>query len=76
MEKITELHYNYKPSCSDGKEVFCEEWNTAKVGEKGVTEIIEHPAMGEGDRWFYDIMYVDKKERIYNPCKVIFSIDL
>ena len=29
----------------------------ANVGKNGVTEIEEHPAAGEGDKWFYDIHF-------------------
>lgn len=75
MLQITELHYNYRPACSDGKEVFCEDWNTAKVGDKGVLEITEHLPQGEGDKCYYTISYEDKMERIFNPCKVIFSVE-
>lgn len=74
QKNISELHYNYRASASDGKEVFCEDWNTAKVGEKGVTAIHEHSAGGEGDRWFYDILHEDGNViRTFNPCKVIFK---
>jgi hypothetical protein len=75
METIKELHYNYKQACSDGKNVYCEDWNTSKVGDKGVLNIIEHLPYGEGDRIYYDIIYSDKKERIFNPCKVIYHTE-
>lgn len=72
--KCIELHYNYRQACSDGKDVYCEDYNVAKVGEKEVEGIYEHSAMGEGDRWFFDIVYsTGKTERIFNPCKAIYQ---
>ena len=37
------------------------------VGSSGVLEIQEHQARGEGDKWFYDVIYENKTERIFNP---------
>lgn len=43
----------------------------AEVGKFGVTEIIEHCAGGEGDRWFYDIVYDESYTlRVFNPVMV------
>lgn len=70
-----ELHYNYKQACSDGRDVYCEDWNTARVGEKGVKEIWEHPTAGEGDRWFFDIVKDDNTvERVFNPCRAFYNL--
>lgn len=71
---ITEVNYNYRPACSDGKEIFSEDWDAGKVGEKGVLEIKEHCAAGEGDKWYYDIVHEDGTViRTFNPCRVIFK---
>ena len=32
---------------------------TERAGTFNCVKIVEHPAMGEGDRWFYDIYYND-----------------
>ena len=40
------------------------------------TEINEHKAQGEGDKWFYDIHFSDGEiVRIFNPTEVLFSKD-
>jgi hypothetical protein len=73
-KEVTELHFNYKPACSDGKDVYCEEWNTAKVGDGDVMSIHEHLPEGEGDRLYYDIVLTGGKVvRTFNPCKVYFN---
>lgn len=39
-----------------------------------VESINEHPAKGEGDKWYYDIMFSDGiVMRIFNPCAVFFA---
>lgn len=44
------------------------------VGEKGVVEIIEHVAGGEGDKWYYDIVFEDDSvTRLFNPNEVTFE---
>ncbi len=44
------------------------------INEKVVKEIIEHPAAGEGDKWFYDIFYFDGTiKRVFNPIVVDYS---
>lgn len=74
--KIIELNYNYRQAVSDGKEVWPEDWDKAKVGEKGVVKIVQHTAQGEGDRWYYDIhMEGGGMIRTFNPCRVIFEPD-
>jgi len=47
---------------------------TYSVGLGGVEAIIEHPAMGEGDRWFYDVQFQSGiTERIFYPLIVKFE---
>ena len=39
-------------------------------------EIIEHRAAGEGDKWYYDIIYTNETEmRIFNPNTVLREKD-
>lgn len=46
------------------------------VGSDGITEIKEHHAQGEGDRWFYDVHYQSGLvRRIFQPVQVLFSPD-
>lgn len=42
------------------------------LGNGGVKEITEHPAAGEGDKWFYDIEY-DSGEvfRVFNVTQCV-----
>ena len=49
-------------------------WKVAEVGviqyeeNKEVKEITEHRAAGEGDKWYYDIVFIDDTEmRVFNP---------
>lgn len=46
------------------------------IGKHGVVAIIEHPAYGEGDRWFYDVQFDDgTTERIFYPVTIKFKTD-
>lgn len=41
------------------------------VGQGGAKEIREHEAQGEGDKWFYDVIYEDGNEiRLFNVVEV------
>ncbi len=74
VKVITELHYNWVPPIYDGQSLYSESSEKAIVGTDGVTEIKEHGAQGEGDRWFYDIRYESGLEvRVFNPNKVFFK---
>lgn len=45
-----------------------------EIGVDGVMSIREHQAMGEGDRWFYDVEFEDGRiERIFNMDSVIYE---
>ena len=37
--------------------------------------IVEHPAGGEGDKWFYDIYRDGEIIRVFDPLEVIMSED-
>ena len=40
----------------------------------GVTEIKEHSAQGEGDKWFYDVYFDSgRMERIFNVIQVFYA---
>lgn len=78
-KECIELHYNYIPACmeSNGEKTDCypEDYKVAKVGEKGVVQICEHSAMGEGDKWFYDIVKEDNTmERIFSPYHAFYKL--
>lgn len=46
------------------------------VGERGVVGIIEKPAYGDGDKWFYDVQFEDgTTERIFYPITIKFKTD-
>jgi hypothetical protein len=37
----------------------CGDNTVFRAGQEGVKEIRQHYAIGDGDRWFYDVEYVD-----------------
>ena len=46
------------------------------VGERGVVSIIEKPAYGDGDKWFYDVVFEDgTTERIFYPTTIKFKTE-
>lgn len=70
--KIERLNYNWRV-VSDG----CQTIDVSEshvVGQNGVNEIIEHPAAGEGDKWFYYVRFDDGHvEMVFNPNLVIIK---
>lgn len=75
-KKIMELRFNYCPSVSDGESLFGEEWEEAKITDDNIDSIHEHKPAGEGDRWFYDIVYTDGTViRIFNPNLVKYQLE-
>jgi hypothetical protein len=76
--KIIGINYNWYCVDENGEQ-FTNRW----IGENyiygnglKVTEINEHAAQGEGDRWCYDIHYSDgSMERIFHPNQVFFTKD-
>lgn len=72
MHKIVRLTYNWRV-VSDGCQTIdvCEEYN---LGVGGVTEIKEHRAAGEGDKWFYEVHFENGQyEMIFNPNIVVWQ---
>lgn len=50
-----------------------EEFTSADVGYNCM-EIVEHQTSGEGDKWFYDVLYDNGQVlRVFNPHEVIFT---
>lgn len=44
------------------------------VGEVGITEIKEHSAQGEGDKWYWDVCLDNGSiHRIFNPTDVYYK---
>jgi hypothetical protein len=73
-EKLTPeiIHFNYYPGGM--QEDFPERWEERIVGQKGVTEIKEHAAVGDGDKWFWDVHYENNQvERIFYPHQVFYT---
>ncbi len=72
--KIIQLIANWYATSSIG-----EEYETYEVGKNGVVKITEHRPAGEGDKWFYDVMFdeIQRKgtKRIFNPNSVSFEGD-
>lgn len=69
---VQEIHFNWYPATERG-ETYAR-YNTFEVGEDNVTEIKEHPAIGEGDKWFYDVIFEDGTiKRIFNPNTVFYK---
>lgn len=73
-KKIVQLSYNWHQEGGDGD--IGENEYMVRVGKNGVTEILEHQARGEGDKWHYDIVFDSGRiERIFNPNGAIFEND-
>lgn len=71
--KIKQLNYNYH-ECGIANDQWGEDYEIAIIGQRGITEITEHQAMGEGDKWFYDIHYENGEiHRVFNPNSVVFA---
>ena len=74
---ITEISYNWFQS-NDGHEAG-EDYTRCVVGRqqadgKTPTDIKEHCAQGEGDKWFYDIFFDNGTvTRVFNPNTVTFT---
>lgn len=69
------VRFEYQPSMSDGKEIFGEEWKSFDVGKKGVVSIHEHHAAGDGDKWFFDVVFEDKTMiRIFHPHAAYYKL--
>lgn len=47
--------------------------NYYTVGKYGVLEIIEHKAQGEGDKWYYDVVFEDSTVRLFKFESVKFE---
>lgn len=49
-------------------------YETYNVGKNDVTAIIEYRPRGDGDRWYYDVIFAGKgTKRIFNPNSVSFE---
>jgi len=71
---ISELHYDYSPPMCTSTQGIGEQWKELKVGKAGVLEIQEHMPQGEGDRFYYDVLFDDGSMfRTFNPNKVFFN---
>jgi len=69
---ILAINYNWRQYSSSGYSDH--EYNTYTVGKDKVIKILEHPAVGEGDRWFYDVHFEDgRMERIFNPNQIFYK---
>lgn len=74
-KEVIRLTFNYKPRIFDGYQELSESYEERSVGYNHVVSIHEKQAMGEGDKWFYDILYDNNHvERIFNPHQVFFKI--
>lgn len=70
---IVSINYNWYSTNENGEE-FTNRTVGHQYGESTCTEIKEHSAYGEGDKWYYDIHYSDGTfQRIFNPNQVVFK---
>lgn len=74
---ITTLIYNWVQAGGTNTGLG-EDYEIAEVGKpdtktkKIVKSINEHAAVGEGDKWYYDVIFSDSTEmRVFNPNTVI-----
>jgi hypothetical protein len=66
------IRFNYYPGGTDHD--YPERYEERIVGYKGITEIKEHASQGEGDKWYWDVHYIDNQvERIFNPYQIFYS---
>jgi hypothetical protein len=71
---IAEIVYNYTPAMCTQFQGIGETFTHNIVGVNGCIEIEEHPAKGEGDKWYYDIHFENGTVvRTFNPNRVIFK---
>lgn len=71
---IQSIVYDYIPAMCTQHESFPEIYREHNVGVRGCVEIEEHPARGEGDKWYYDIFFEDGTViRTFNPNQVTFK---
>ena len=62
---ITQINFNWGYSIENG-----EEYSSYTVG-KDCESITEHPAKGEGDKWYYEVLFDDQRTvMIFNPNQV------
>jgi hypothetical protein len=78
---ITKLIYNWYLT-GDTQTGMGEDYDVAEVGKKDTKEgkevekIEEHRAAGEGDKWYYDVSFIDGTEmRVFNPNTTIRKKD-
>ncbi len=67
LKQVTQLIFNWHQIDHPhaGRAV---DYELAIVGQNGVIQIIESPAMGDGDKWRYTIIYDTGKElTVFNP---------
>jgi hypothetical protein len=70
--EIYKICYNW--FMTDGGEDYNVEELNIKTKEGVPIQIKEHSAVGEGDKWFYDVYYEDgHKKRIFNPNQVFYK---
>ena len=46
----------------------------SSLGKNGVEKITEHAAGGEGDKWFYEVIFKDRGFMIFDPKVVDYKI--
>ena len=76
--KVVKLRFNYRQT--DNSNTAYHEFDEAEIGKKFdgklVTKIDMHSAAGEGDRWYFDIVFEDNTmTRTFNPNESYFEPD-
>ena len=70
---IIGINYNWFAVDANGEQFTNRMIGTTYNGRE-CTEIKEHAAAGEGDKWYYDIVYADGfTQRVFNPNQVFFK---
>lgn len=76
MRTINCINYNWFFSTNESSTGFESRQVGILYGNVRCVNIEEHPAAGEGDKWYYDIYYSDgNKVRVFNPNEVFFNSD-
>lgn len=70
QREVIKIKYNWYPT-GDSEDYFQYE-----VGKENVKYIVEHPAQGEGDKYFFEVWFEDNTMvAIFNPNQVFYKIN-
>ena len=69
--KIYRIESDYFPPTNDGQPG---DFTVHEIGVNKVIKIEDHPAMGEGDRWFWTVYFEDEHQEIIFNIHRVYKI--